>query len=352
MVLLFHRSKRNIVAVSFPLLSYLLLGLSGRIPAHHAFVLFPTTPTTRVTKNIKKSYSSFTPINDGRSRRAASTLNDAETTETGTTSATSTTPPGDNNNNNKPQQPKKPTQSSSSSSSSSFRNQLANSGIASAALLATAAVNQAVSMRALEAPSVQKTYISLDDTSSSSNQKVEVDNEGLPLVYDKDLIQAYWSKQRGALNQRWSYFVGKAVPFLTKLISLWIKDGGQILPEEIPALSRQARLDLQDLGPTFIKLGQMMSVRPDILPESTLQELSLLQDSVIPFDTQVAIQQIETELGGPLGQFFTSISQEPVAGTFVSYLPALAVRRIDSGVTVNHNTKLSSFTFQSSHTST
>jgi predicted unusual protein kinase regulating ubiquinone biosynthesis (AarF/ABC1/UbiB family) len=47
--------------------------------------------------------------------------------------------------------------------------------------------------------------------------------------------------------------------------------------------------------------------------QATLDELTKLQDAVVPFDTTVAVQQIERELGGPLGQFFTSISEEPVA---------------------------------------
>jgi len=57
----------------------------------------------------------------------------------------------------------------------------------------------------------------------------------------------------------------------------------------------------------------VLQVRPDVLPPSTLLELEKLQDSVEPFDTETAVQQIERELGGPLGQFFTSISEEPVA---------------------------------------
>ena len=141
-----------------------------------------------------------------------------------------------------------------------FTDRITNSGVASAAAMATAAVNAAVAMKSLEAPDVEKSYIALDKT-----QK-ELDEEGLPLVYDKDLIQQYWSKERGALNQRWAYFVKKAVPFLTKMVTLFIRDG-KIAEDEIPALSRQARMDLQDLGPTFIKAGQMMSVRPDVLPQ-------------------------------------------------------------------------------------
>lgn len=87
----------------------------------------------------------------------------------------------------------------------SFRERVTNSGVASAAAMATAAVNAAVSMKTLEAPDNAKSYISLD-----KSQK-EIDEEGLPLVYDKDLIQAYWSKERGALNQRWGYFVSKYI---------------------------------------------------------------------------------------------------------------------------------------------
>jgi hypothetical protein len=206
----------------------------------------------------------------------------------------------------------------------SFGEQLANSGMASAAAVATAAVNAAVAMKTLEAPDVTKSYISIQTNASSRAAAAATDEDGLPLIYDKDLIEQYWTKERGALNQRWSYFVGKAVPFLTKMVTLFIRDG-KIRDEEIPSLSRQARLDLQDLGPTFIKAGQMMSVRPDVLPQATLNELQLLQDSVVPFSTELAVQQIEQELGGPLGQFFTSISQEPVAAASLAqvYLATL-----------------------------
>ena len=207
----------------------------------------------------------------------------------------------------------------SNDKSPSFSERFTNSGVASAAAMATAAVNAAVSMKTLEAPDVDKSYISLDKESAA-----ELDEEGLPRVYDKDLIEKYWAKERGALNRRWGDFVGKAVPFLTKLTTLFIRDG-KIEDKEIPALSRQARMDLQDLGATFIKAGQMMSVRPDVLPQPTLDELAKLQDSVVPFDTKVAVAQIERELGGPLGQFFTSISEEPVAAASLAqvYLATL-----------------------------
>jgi hypothetical protein len=201
----------------------------------------------------------------------------------------------------------------------SWSDQARNAGVTSAAAMAAAAVNAAVSMKPLTAPDMSKSYIAMDRSQNS------LDEDGLPLAYDKDLIEAYWAKERGALNKRWGYFVGKAVPFFTKMTTLFIRDG-KIMESEIPGLSRQARMDLQDLGPTFIKAGQMMSVRPDVLPPSTLEELQKLQDSVEAFDTKTAVEQIERELGGPLGQFFTSISEEPVAAASLAqvYLATLA----------------------------
>ena len=210
-----------------------------------------------------------------------------------------------------------PVENKSSSTGASFTERVTNSGVASAAAMATAAVNAAVAMKTLEAPDVTKSYISLD-----SNK--ELDEDGLPLVYDKEAIEIYWKKEKGALNKRWGVFVGKAVPFLTRMTTLFIKDG-KIDEKYIPELSERARIDLQDLGPTFIKAGQMMSVRPDVLPQSTLDELTKLQDAVVPFPTSVAVEQIESELGGPLGQFFTSISEEPVAAASLAqvYLATL-----------------------------
>ena len=56
-----------------------------------------------------------------------------------------------------------------------------------------------------------------------------------------------------------------------------------------------------------------MSVRPDVLPPMALNELKILQDSVKPFETSIAIKSIESELGGKLENFFTEISEVPVA---------------------------------------
>ncbi|XP_047944209.1 uncharacterized protein slr1919 [Salvia hispanica] len=67
------------------------------------------------------------------------------------------------------------------------------------------------------------------------------------------------------------------------------------------------------LGPFYIKLGQALSTRPDILPKVYCQELAKLQDQIPPFPTDVAIKSIESQLGMPVSKLFADISKEPIA---------------------------------------
>ena len=75
----------------------------------------------------------------------------------------------------------------------------------------------------------------------------------------------------------------------------------------------QLRQILTYLGPTFIKVGQALSTRPDLVRQDFLEELTLLQDSLPPFPNVKAFTFIETELGQPVDQVYQSISPDPVA---------------------------------------
>ena len=70
--------------------------------------------------------------------------------------------------------------------------------------------------------------------------------------------------------------------------------------------SRQARVGIEELGPTYVKMGQMMSVRPDVLPQAALDELAELQDGVVGFERSVAVAMVEKELGVPLGELMSN----------------------------------------------
>lgn len=86
----------------------------------------------------------------------------------------------------------------------------------------------------------------------------------------------------------------------------------RIALEETPLAARIV-LVLQELGPTYVKLGQMLSTRPDILPSEFIQELRKLQKDVKPFGPKLARTIIEKELKTPIKKLFSTFQDDPIA---------------------------------------
>jgi len=78
------------------------------------------------------------------------------------------------------------------------------------------------------------------------------------------------------------------------------------------------RQALEDLGPIFVKFGQLLSTRRDILPLDIADELAKLQDRVPPFPSELAIAELEKAYGKPVDQVFASFVREPVASASVA----------------------------------
>ncbi len=89
--------------------------------------------------------------------------------------------------------------------------------------------------------------------------------------------------------------------------------------QTLPSHFREA---LEDLGPTFIKLGQVLSTRPDLLPPTYITELSRLQDTVPPVAWQEIQEVIEEELGAPPEACFRHISPQPIAAASLGQVHA------------------------------
>ncbi|KAK4274508.1 hypothetical protein QN277_017716 [Acacia crassicarpa] len=87
----------------------------------------------------------------------------------------------------------------------------------------------------------------------------------------------------------------------------------QLFVQDIGKRAIKFRKTLIRLGPFYIKLGQALSTRPDILPTVYCQELAKLQDQIPPFSTDVAMRSIETQLGASVSEIFSDISPEPIA---------------------------------------
>lgn len=89
--------------------------------------------------------------------------------------------------------------------------------------------------------------------------------------------------------------------------------------DRIESLSRadRVRMAIEDLGPTYIKMGQMLSTRPDLLPVEFIQELPKLQDEVPPFSLSEIKDIIAKELHKPIEQVFSSFEEKPLAAASI-----------------------------------
>ena len=87
------------------------------------------------------------------------------------------------------------------------------------------------------------------------------------------------------------------------------------LDEPIPTLSpaKRTRILLEELGPTYVKLGQIVSSQVNVLPDDWAVELDRLQNEVPTFPFESARQIIESELGAPLEQLYAEVSEQPLA---------------------------------------
>jgi len=117
----------------------------------------------------------------------------------------------------------------------------------------------------------------------------------------------------------------------------WLKLARPFVPRAsavIAAQSRGARLRLalQELGPIFVKFGQILSTRRDLVPADVADELSLLQDRVKPFDGQAAQAIVEAALGLPIAQAFASFDTAPLASASIAQVHAATLAPDANGV--------------------
>lgn len=78
------------------------------------------------------------------------------------------------------------------------------------------------------------------------------------------------------------------------------------------------RMAVEEMGPTFIKFGQIIADRPDIIPEALREELRKLQDEALPMPDDVAIQEIERELGRPVNEVFSEFDKVRIASASIA----------------------------------
>jgi len=156
----------------------------------------------------------------------------------------------------------------------------------------------------------------------------EVDR-GLPSDYEPEVIEKYWNKRPLQVQRRVLEVGSTIAPFAAKL---WFYRQ----TNQLDAKKKQIAADLRDiltkLGPTFIKLGQGLSVRPDLIGPDLMQELQTLCDSVPGFENEKAFAIVEDELGAPVSELFADVSQKPVAAASIGQVYKAKIR--ETGATI------------------
>src|SRR6266496_1573624 len=113
------------------------------------------------------------------------------------------------------------------------------------------------------------------------------------------------------------HLLGRAADIGKVMAKLGVKElfarGQKGDEESIRIRARRFRQALEELGPTFAKLGQILSTRPDLLPEEFIEELSTLQDNVPPLTQEEVVRVMEEELGVPWEDVFESLDPVPMA---------------------------------------
>lgn len=117
----------------------------------------------------------------------------------------------------------------------------------------------------------------------------------------------------------------------------WLKLARPFVPRasaEVACMSRGARLRmaLQELGPIFVKFGQILSTRRDLVPPDVAEELALLQDRVKPFDGEAARVIVERALERPVAEAFATFDTTPLASASIAQVHAATLPPDANGV--------------------
>lgn len=112
--------------------------------------------------------------------------------------------------------------------------------------------------------------------------------------------------------------VAARLGWVGRLRTLWLALRRRSDNEPPVPVEMRIRQALEELGPTFIKLGQMMGTRPDLVPMSLVMELKKLHDEVPPFPLDELREVIEGDLGKPIDELFESFDDEPIAAASIA----------------------------------
>jgi len=174
-----------------------------------------------------------------------------------------------------------------------------------------------------------------DDSQAAGVEMRLVDASGsetLKTDYDPRALREFFSKRPLTVLSRIAQVAGVGGGWVARNVL------DKVLGRSSPDLEVQRAAELRDiitsLGPFYIKIGQALSIRPDILSPRSMVELQKLCDKVPSYDSKIAFATIERELGRPVSDIFSEITPEPVAAASLGQVYKATLRETGQIVAV------------------
>jgi predicted unusual protein kinase regulating ubiquinone biosynthesis (AarF/ABC1/UbiB family) len=142
------------------------------------------------------------------------------------------------------------------------------------------------------------------------SRRVKEVTEDTWLKYDPIAIAEFYRTQPLTVFAR---FINIFFPMIRFGLGLWLDKLTNKSKQNLSKRAAQVRNVLTKLGPAYIKIGQALSTRPDLVPPQFLEELAELQDNIPAFSNEIAYQFIEEELGSSPAEIYAEISAMPIA---------------------------------------
>ncbi|MBE9249883.1 AarF/ABC1/UbiB kinase family protein [Dolichospermum sp. LEGE 00240] len=158
--------------------------------------------------------------------------------------------------------------------------------------------------------STQTVVIKSAQASQQPRHRVRKGSEPESVLYDPVEIAAQYS---GRFLQVVRRILTVLKPILAFVFGLWWDKQWRILVKNERRRAVQLRELLTKLGPAYIKIGQALSTRPDLVPPIYLEELTRLQDQLPAFPNEIAYQFIQEELGAVPSEIYAELSSQPIA---------------------------------------
>ncbi|GAX17169.1 aarF domain-containing kinase [Fistulifera solaris] len=160
------------------------------------------------------------------------------------------------------------------------------------------------------------------------------DDDSLPFDYDPQALKVFFSSRPTAVVTRVLQLITVSAGFLVNVLGDQLLQRGKTNANLEVQRAAELRELITSLGPFFIKIGQALSIRPDILSPRSMVELQKLCDKVPSFDSKIAFATIERELGRPVEEIFSKITPEPVAAASLGQVYKATLRETGETVAV------------------